>query len=1057
MKKITEFLIKQKTFVNIIVGLAVLLGLITISGMKREGFPQVSFDMVTVKTVYPGSSPEDVEKLVTIPIEKKLREVDGLDKVRSYNIENVSVIVIYIDMGVSNKDEIIQDIKDSVSLVEGMPESVNEPVVEEVNLSKTRVMNIAIYGKNENVAYSEIRNTAEELQDYLYEINSIAEIKDYGQLERELLVEIDAEKLIKNRIGINAVINAIRKRNIDLPGGELRVNGKEFLLKTKDQYRDISDIENTVIMANDLGYVTKVRDVTEKAVEDTFDEPSEYERVNGNNAIVLSINKKSESDEINTAKEIKSKLENFRYDKNRLEIVTFNDQSVSTSEQIKTVIINAITGFILLAAILYILLGGRMASVVMIGFPVSFMIGFIGMNQFDITINVVSLFGMIMVLGMIVDFGIVVTENTHRYLELGFKKNDAIINGVSEVMLPLIITFLCLVAAFMPLVVLTGIVGKFVRPIPIVLIVCLGASLITALFIMPTHLSMIIKEPVKRKTKKEIIEAETGYEKGFFGKIQRGYRRILKISISHRYLTLVILIILLISSILLIVSGKVPFQFIPGGGSEELSIKTYMPQGTTLDVNLEEMKKLEKIVINSVREDELKALRVRVGNEDFMIIDPQPGQGIHKSTFLITLVPEKDRERKAHEIVADLREKINIARKNGILNNDMIIKTQTVEFGPPVGKPVNVEIMGNNFRIMQEISQEYIEFLKGIEGVYDIKVDTEAGKMEYRYSIDEIIAARTGVSSTDAAYTLNSSYKGSIAAKVHQDKDEIGIRVRFSEKDRSDIKGLDKVMVLNNRGALIPLNKITSVSNVQGTAFINRLNYRRLVQVQAEVDTGITTSMKVNRILQNHFKEIEVKYPGYSIAYGGEHEDTNKSMYDLKNLFLIALFTIFVILAVYFESLLLPVVVMIAIPFSLVGVVIAVFAHGQPLSFMSTLGLFSLAGVIVSNTLVLVQFIKNLISKGYSLKDALIEGGVIRLRPVILTSGTTVLGLFPTIYGLGGRNYFVAPLALAFGYGLIFATFITLILIPTFYHISEDIKSGLHFLILKTKHIIKKA
>ncbi|MBN1501808.1 MAG: efflux RND transporter permease subunit [Spirochaetes bacterium] len=1041
MKKAIEFLIKQKVFVNMTIGLVILLGLITISGMKREGFPQVSFDMVSIQTIYPGASPEDVEKLVTIPVEKKLREVDGIDKVRSYNIENVSVVVIYLDMRALNKEEIVQDIKDSVESVSGLPDNVQKPVVKEITLDKTQVLNVAVYGKNDDVTYKEIRSTAEMLEDYIYELGSVAEVEDFGLLDREYLVEIDAEKLIRNRIGINAVINSIQKRNIDLPGGELRINGEEFLLKTKDQYRDLKDIENTVINANDLGYTTKLKDLTKFNVKDTFVEPSNYERVNKNNAIILTVKKKASADEIRTAGEIYEKLKTFPYDKSRIEIYPFDDQSISTSDQIKSVITNAITGFILLAAILYFLLGGRMATVVMIGFPISFMLGFLGMKMFGITINVISLFGMIMVLGMIVDFGIVVTENTHRYLELGYKKKDAIMEGVSEVMLPLIITFLCLTAAFMPLAVLTGLVGKFVKAIPIVIITCLGASLITALFIMPTHLGMIAKETVKKKTKKEISKAEQSYEKGFFGKIQMGYKKLLQISIRLRYLTLAILIVMLIGSLLLVKFKIVPFQFIPGGGSQNLTIKTYLPQGTTLDVNLKEVKKLEQIIFNSIRENELEALRVRVGNEDFGIIDPQPGQGNHKSTYQISLVPEKERSRIADKIVAELRHNIEEAQKSGLLNNKMIIKTEIQENGPPVGKPVNIEIRGEDFNVMQKIALEYINYLKEVKGVYDAKTDTEPGKIEYRYSIDEEIAVRTGVSSTDAAYTLNTSYKGAVAAKVQQGKDEIGIRVRFSEKDRKDLRSIDKVMVMNSRGALIPLNRITSVEKDQGTAFINRLNYKRLIQVQAEVDTKVITSRDVNMMLQEKFSDIENRYPGYSIAYGGEQEETNKSMADLGILFIIAIIVIFVILAVYFESLMLPIVIMSAIPFSLVGIILAVFAHGKPLSFMSTLAFFSLSGVIVSNTLVLVQFIRNLIAKGMPFKEALVEGGVLRLRPVILTSGTTVLGLFPTIYGLGGTNYFVAPLALAFGYGLIFATFITLILIPTFYHISEDTKS----------------
>ncbi|MBN2401377.1 MAG: efflux RND transporter permease subunit [Spirochaetes bacterium] len=1042
MKKIINFLTEQKLFVNLLVFLTLVLGISIIMNMNREVTPQVNFDMVTIKTIYPGASPDEVEKLVTIPIEKKIREIDWLDKVRSYNIENASVIVVYIDMSNPDIARTVQDIKDAVELVSGLPESAEKPVVEELKLDKTPVINIAVYGKNDNVKYRDLYDTAERLEDYLYEIDGVAEVEDYGLLDREYLVEVDAQKLISSRIGLNYVIYRLQQRNVDLPGGELRIGNQEYLLKTKDQYRNVEDIENTVIWSNDLGYVTRIKDVTaDGKVKDTFKEPSTYERVNSNNAIVYTVNKKRSADEIKTADRIYDRLKEFPHDEN-IEIYKFEDVSEITREQIESVLVNAATGFLLLAAILYVLLGQRMASVVMIGFPIAFMIGFIGLDIAGLTINVISLFGMIMVLGMIVDFGIVVTENTHRYLELGHNRKEAIQLGTSEVTVPLLVTFLCLISAFMPLAMLTGIFGKFTKAIPIVVLVCLGASLVTALFIMPTHLNMIAKEPKKKKTKKELKEIEEGYESGLFGRFQHKYRSLLELSIKHRYITIVILLVLLFGCLALVGSGKVGFKFMMSGGESGVTIKTYMPQGTNLNANLAEMKKLEKIVYDAVREDEFSALRIRVGTEDFGILDPQPGEGSHKSTVLLSLTTEKKRKRTASEIVDDIRNRIEEAREKCILNKEMTIRTEVEEEGPPVGKPVNVEIRGDDFAVLQKIAREYETYLKTIKGVYDIKIDTEPGKLEYRYSIDEVMAARTGVSSRDAAVILNASYKGAVATRVHKGKDEIGIRVRFPEKARSTESSLKKVMIANQNGGLIPLDKITSMNKEYGTAFINRLNFKRLVQVQGEVDSTIITSIEVNKDLFEKFRDIEARYPGYSISYGGEQEDTDKSMADLGNLFLIALLIIYIILAVYFESLMLPFVVMIAIPFSLIGVILAVFIHGDHLSFMSMLGIFSLAGVIVSNTLVLVRFINNLRDKGLPLKEALIEGGVIRLRPVLLTAGTTVLGLFPTIYGLGGMNYFVAPLALSFGYGLIFATIITLVLVPSFYHISEDIKSA---------------
>jgi len=527
------------------------------------------------------------------------------------------------------------------------------------------------------------------------------------------------------------------------------------------------------------------------------------------------------------------------------------------------------------------------------------------------------------------------------------------------------------------------------------------------------------------------------FEKGRFGKIQKKYQKFLIGALHHRYITLAGLIILLFAALFMV--KIIGFVFIPKGGAEELTIKVKFPQETNLQANLREIKKIEQIILQ-LPEGELVSLHSKVGSDISGLIDPKPGEGTHKTTIQIYLTPEDDRDRIATIILDQLRSQILTAQTEGKLSAQMGFEFTERRRGPPVGKPVNVEIRGKDFNVIKHISTEYMDYLKTIKGVRDITFDLEEGKQEFRYTPNEVTAARTDVSVMDIAQALNASFQGAVATSVRQGKEDIDIRVRFPEDAREDKRSLDEVMISNGTGGLIPLDKVTHLHKQPGYTQINRLDYKRIVQVQAEVDTKDVTSIEVNRKLAEKFKDIEKRYPGYSISYGGEQEETAERMGEMGVLFLFAILIIYIILAVYFNSLMIPFVVMSAIPFALVGVIFALFVHGQPLSFMSTLGLFSLAGVIVSNTLVLVQFINYMRDDKLPLKDALVKAGVIRLRPVILTSGTTVLGLFPTIYGLAGKDYFVAPLALAFGYGLIFATFITLVLVPCFYHIAEDMK-----------------
>ncbi len=1037
MLTIIKYLIKEKLVVALIVGLIFMIGIMSASNMNRESFPEVNFDMVSIKTVYPGGSPDELESLITIPIEKKLREVDGIDKVRSYNIENVSVIAVYIDEKASDKAQVVQDIKDAVDLVENLPANAEKPVVEEITTDKAEIFYAAIVAANDEVPFTVLRNAGDKLEDFFYDFDGVAEVEKNGFYDREFLVEVDPGKLAQYRLGMNNVINTVSSRNIDYPGGPLRIGDDEFVLRTKGQYNNINEILNTVIQSNDVGYSIRVKDIA--TVTNTVDEPKVLERYQGKKAMVFKVLKKRSADEIELAGEIKSKMGTFSNpNPDLVSIELFNDSSEYTKNSIDSVTTNAISGFILLALILFLMLGVRMATLVTATIPIVFMVAFIGLKIAGVTINVISLFGFIMVLGMIVDFGIVISENAHRYMEMGIKKNEAIIRGSSELVWPVTVTFLCIAAAFMPLMLLTGLMGKFIKYIPMVVMISLAASWAIAIFIMPTFLNIFSKESHRGENSDGLVLKDGEHlEKGLFGKIQLKYMKLLKLALRHRYITVGILFVMLIISL-----GLVPvvgFIFTPGGGSENIEIKTYLPNSKNLQANLRDMKEIEKIIL-SLPKKELETVYSRVGTEVPFGLDPKPGDGTHKSTLFLYLTPEKDRDRTADEIEEKLRKDFTAAQKQGIISDDLKISIKVQENGPPVGDPVNVELRGEDFDTLNKMAQEYMTYLKGINGVYDIKTDFEPGKTEFRYKTDEVLASRAKVSVLDVATAINASFEGSKATTVRDGEDEITIRVRFNEQARKKIISLNDVMISNNQGGLIPLGMITTKNQQPGYSQINRLDYKRIIQVKANVDTAKTNSVKVNQALAAKFSDIEKRYPGYFASYGGEQEETAESLAELGDYFIVALVVIYIILAIFFKSLMIPLVVMIAIPFSLIGVIIALFIHQEPLCFMSILAIFSLAGVIVSNTVTLVEFINIKRDESHGLLDALAEAAVLRLRPIFLTTGTTVLGLFPSIYGIGEKNYMTAPLALAFGYGLIFATVITLVLVPCFYHVAEDIK-----------------
>ncbi len=1038
MNALIGFLVRQRLTVNLVVFLLCAAGITIMLNTNREVFPNINFDMVSIQTLYPGASPEDSEQLITIPIEKKLRSVSGLERVRAYNIEHVSVLVAYIDPDARNKPRIVQDIKDAVESVDNLPESAERPVVTEFVLDKFPVMDIALTGSDggdEN--YRRLRDTAQRLERVIYDLDGVAEVIRMGYYDREFLVEVDPERLKAMNIGINTVINTLRSRNVEMPGGVLRLGEKEILLRTIGKFRTAREVADTVIVANDLGFATRIGDVAR--VSDTFKEPTVLERFNGRRAVILNVWQREAEDMINTTDRIKAALKEFSagLDKD-IKVEYFNDFSRFVRSRLTSLGNNAVTGFVLLVAILFFLLGLRMSLLVSVTMPVTLMAAFIGMKLAGISLNVISMFALVMVLGMIVDFGIVVSENTYRHLEMGKTRPDAVRAGVGEVFWPVSVTFICICAAFAPLLFVTGLIGKIVWIIPLMIMICLSASWFAAMFILPTYLAGFA-DPHARHRKR------TGYGAAFLA-FREKYRFLLAAALRRRYLVLGVLGGILVVSVTVGMLA-VGFVFFPAGGGETILVRVRMPQGTMLRATTEAVAPVEKM-IRELPKSEIDSFQTRLGIELANVIDPAPGEASHKATIMINLTPEDARKRTADDISDWLREKVAEGKKKGILSEELSLEFRAEEHGPPVGLPVNVEIRGEDLDTLKEIAGEYRKYLESIDGVQDIAIDLEMGKQEYRYRVDERKASRAGLSVSDVSQALHAAFAGTEATSVTLGDDEIAVRVRFPEDYRHREDSLRKVYLENRSGGLVRVSDVASFTAQPGYSMINRLDFHRVIQVQANVDTKKITSLKVNRMLQKQFKEITKRYPGYMVNYGGEEQDRRESMQNLMVLFAFALLLIYCILAVFFGSLSVPLVVMSAVPFAFVGVILGLLTHFQPLSFMGFLGFVSLTGVVVSNTLVLVQFIHYQMERK-PLRQALVEAGVMRLRPVLLTSGTTVLALIPTIYGIGGRDAFVAPLALTFGYGLVLATFVTLILIPCLYEISEDIKKGARSLFRK--------
>ncbi len=1027
MKKLIDLLISEKMAISLFMFAILVGGFFSIKGLNQEAFPEIALDMVTIQTIYPGAASDEVENLVTIPIEKKLREISGIDKVTDYSLENVSFVAVNLEekLSKSKRVKLIDDIKNAVRSINDFPSNVKDPEVTEISTEKTEAISIALMTKQKGDAgYAILRETAKELKDKLLFVDGVAEVVKKGYFDRQYLIEVNPAALQKYRIGLNILLYRLQTRNINLPGGVLRVGDNEFVLRTTGQYKDIADIQNTVIFSNDAGYVTRLKDIAK--VTDTFVEPDILHRINGQNAIILKVNKKQIADTIKTVKRIKALLKTEKLSLPKgISMDYFNDYSRFVTLRLSALIINSLIGFALLLAILLFLLGYRLSGIVSVSIPVTFMIAFICMKAIGITINIISMFALVMVLGMVVDFSVVVCENTYRYLEKGLSRREAVEKGLSEVLPVMFTTLICIIVAFAPLLFVTGLVGKFIYAIPAVIIICLMASFLVAVLVMPMMLDTFAKAPKRETASKD----------------QRPniYRRLIHRVVTHRYLA--VLVLILVTFLTFSAFGKFGSFVFMNGAAEGIDIQTQMPHSTNLEANKKAIITIEKVVTGLYPKSIVEGIHTYIGTQTSGKLEFAPTDGTYKGTVQLNLSPEETRSIKGPAILKVVREKIAQNQKNGVIDPRIQVKFQMSKVGMPVGSAINVEIRGADFGMLEKIATEYRTYLKSIKGVDDVYSDLEPGKEEYQYMINDEKASRAGLSMQDASQALYVSFKGAVATTVKKGDEKIDLLVRFPDWARRHMDSLNDVVVANAYGSVIPLSEVTSYKKQTGFAMISRKNYMRIVQVKANVDGQVITSMKANSLLKKHFNDIEKRYPEYVVSYGGEQEDTEKSMKNLGVLFLIAIFAIFLIIATFFNSFTLPIVVMGAIPFSLVGIFLALFAHGNlPLTFMGVLGFFSLASIIVSNTLVLVQFINNARAQGMSVTDAVVEGSAVRLRPIFLTSGVVVLGLIPTIYGIGGKDEFVVPLAMAFGYGLLFATILTLVIVPCFYHIIIDIK-----------------
>ncbi len=1030
--KIIEFSVKHSLFVNLLSALIIIAGVISMFQLRREAFPEVSFDIVTVETMYSGASAEEVEKLVTAPLEKELKNVDDVDELSSSSREGYSLIALELNPDLNENDvmKVVDDIQKAVDRVTDLPEGVEDkPLVTEITSNDMPAIKLALSG---NLPEAQLRDLADKLEDRIENIEGVSSIRKTGWRDEEYWVEPDINKLKTFHVSIEEIMQALSKKNVTIPAGKLRLDGQEFIVKTTGEFVAKEDIENVIIRANDLGNWLRVKDLAN--VRHTFEEESIIHKTMGTRSITLIVLKREKGDAIKMVAQIKDEIKDFTKSvPKELKISTPYDLSYYIERRLNVLRNNGAIAIVLVVAVLFLFLHPMAALFTSLGIPIAMLATFWYMNSVGMSINMISMFGLIIVLGMVVDDGIIISENVYRYFENGMPAKEAAIKGANEVMAPVFATIMTTFAAFSPLLFMSGLIGKFVKQIPLVVIIALSASVIEAFVILPSHLADFVKA---NKDNKENRVSKIG--KTIFNKVSRLYNKVLNKALNHRYKFAATILIIFITSM---VYAKLfmPFLLFGSKGVEQFHIRAEAKPGTSLYRMEELLRPVEEFVGNMPREylDSYETLIGSISEERGF--DPNAKQASNVAQIEVYLSPAQGRRVSAKQIMDDMRgDLVKIKDKLPELE-----KLYFKEFkdGPPTGKAVDLRVRGEDFQILKTIAEEVKEYLSSLKGIKDIDDSYDTGKRELRVIIDEEKSTMAFLTVGEVATSLRNAFEGGMATEITRSKAEekIKVLVRLPQKQRDTMDVFNNLVIVNKYGNLVPLKSIATIEDSWGLTSIEHYEGERIIGVSASVNNKQMTSKKANGLLKYKFKDISDRYPGYSIKYVGEEQDNVESMRSLVQAFAVAFLLIFLILATIFNSLIQPFVVMLTIPFGLVGVIFALSVHNEPVSFLAIMGIIGLAGVVVNDSIVFVDFINKLRKQGIDRRDSIVQAGLLRLRPVMLTTITTVFGLSTVAYGIGGSDPFLRPMALSISWGLLFGTVLTLVIMPCIYAIIDDI------------------
>ncbi|MBI4723165.1 MAG: efflux RND transporter permease subunit [Candidatus Stahlbacteria bacterium] len=1022
-----KFSVNRRVTITMMTLILVLLGVISFSKLGLDLLPDIEYPVISVLIPYSGVAPQEIETQLTKPVEEAVAMVKGVKSVNSISEEGVSVVTVELEWG-TNLDFAAQDIRDKIGLIESyLPEEAGSPLVLKFDMS---MMPVVFYGATGDCDLEELRETLKDkLKNKLERIDGVASCGLMGGLEREINISVDRNCLASHNIGLTQIISALRASNMNVSSGYLTRGYKEYSIRALGEYGSLDEIGNTVVSFKD-GIPIKLKDIAK--INDTYKDVRGYGRTQGKESIVFMITKQSGANTVIISNKIKKEMNKIKSTiPHNIKFHLIFDQGEMITKIAKRTGQSALQGSIL--AILLILLflrSWRPTLTIGIAIPFSIIVTFIAMYFAGYTLNLMTLVGLALGVGMLVDNSIVVIESIYRKIEDGEDRKNSAIHGTNEVGMAITASTLTTIAVFIPLIFSGGIAGKLSRALALTISLSLLASLFIAFTIVPMLASMLF-----RKQKEVVTE-------GWFDRLKNKYEMLLKYTLTHKKKTIITVGITFIVTLLLI-----PFigrEFMPSSDIPFIQVTLTMPVGTSLEETNRITSQLEAIVKSIPEVENVCAF---IGLSEATQHDVAYGSmsaGVNQAQVMGKLVEKSKRRRTSNDIMVELRKKFPNIEGAKIDFADM----SGSMFGSS-GTPVNIKIFGDDFTTLEKISSQIANQIKDVKGLKEINTSIKEGKPELQIKINKEKSALFGLTIYQIGQEVKTAIYGTVAGRFRGGGEDIDINIDFTEENIQSIKDIENIPITTPMGFTILLKQAADIILTEGPVKIEREEQMRKASVTANIE-----KRDIGGVMKDISKKIEPVIKslpsGYSTEFGGEYEQMRETFIALGIAFIFALILVYMIMAALFESFVHPFVIMFTVPLAIIGVLWGLFLAHKTISMPALMGVIILAGIVVNNAVVFIDYTNQLRAKNMNIYEALIEAGKRRLRPILITALTTILGMLPMAFGHSEGTEMRSPMAVVVISGLFISTVLTLIIIPVLYTIFEGFKIG-----IRTKGIKK--